>query len=151
MFLIMAVISLGYSHIKLIFAIILFIIFVYLDWKYGEKDEPLNKINLEDPKFSKRFNVYSSDEVEARYLVTPLFMELLDNLKTAFNSKTIKCSFFDDNLMIAISTKKDVFEIGDLSIPCDNPKFILQFWRELSSIYKMVEYFKLNEKTHLQN
>ena len=111
-----------------------------------KKEHYSNKIILEDPKFNKRFNVYSSDEVEARYLVTPLFMELLDNLKTAFGNKKLKCSFFDDNLMIAISTNKDIFEIGDLFTPCDNPKFILQFYRELSSIYKMIEYFKLNEK-----
>ena len=120
-------------------------------WKLTKYDEPLNDIKLEDPKFNKRFNVYSSDEVEARYLVTPLFMELLNNLKTAFGSKQLKCSFFNDTFMIAISTKKDLFELGDLSTPCNSPKFVLQFWRELTSIYKMIEYFKLNEKMYLQN
>ena len=56
---------------------------------------------------------------------------------------------FDNNLMIAISTEKDVFEIGDVNFPCDNPKFILQFWKELSSIYNMIEYFRLNKSIFL--
>ncbi len=116
-----------------------------------KKEEPLNKITLEDTKFNKKFNVFSSDEVEARYLVTPLFMELLNNLQTSFGVKKLKCSFFDDNLMIAISTKRDLFEIGDIRVPVDNPKFILNFYKELSSIYKMVEYFKLNKKLYPQN
>ena len=113
------------------------------------KSETLNKITLEDPNFNRRFKIYSSDEVEARYLVTPLFMELLNNLRTTFGEKNLKCSFFDDNLMIAISTKKDLFEIGDLYTSCNDPKFVMQFWKELTSIFKMIEYFKLNEKIYL--
>ena len=140
----------GYSHGKLIFAIILFLISAYFEWKFKKYEEPLNIITLEDPKFNKKFDVYSSDEVEARYLVTPLFMELLNNLKTVFNSKEIKCSFFDDNFMLAISTNEDIFEIGDINVPCTDMKFILQFWKELSSIYKMVEYFRLNKELYPQ-
>ena len=140
----------GYSHGKLVLAIIIFLIFVCIDWKQNKDDEPLDKVSLEDPKFNKRFNVYSSDEVEARYLVTPLFMELLNGLKTAFGNKELKCSFFDDNLMIAISTKEDIFEIGDLYTPYNNPNQLIKFYRELSSIYKMIEYFKLDEKIYLR-
>ena len=134
------------SHLIELILFFIFVIpfpcfFIYLYVKNKTK-----KINLEDLNFDKRFNVYSSDEVEARYLVTPLFMELLNNLKTAFGVKNLKCSFFDDKLMIAISTNKDLFEIGDLFTSAHNPKFIFQFYRELASIYKMIEYFKLNEK-----
>jgi len=136
----------GYSHGKLILVIIFFIILLIIEKAFKKTEEPLNKITLEDPIFNRKFDVYSSDEVEARYLVTPLFMELLNNLKTAFGTKKIKCSFLDNSLIIAISTKKDLFEMGDLFIPYDNPKCIVQFYRELSSIYKMIEYFKLNEK-----
>ena len=37
----------------------------------------LKKIKLEDTRFNKEFNVYSSDEVASRCLVTPAFMERL--------------------------------------------------------------------------
>ena len=35
----------------------------------------LPRIRLEDPRFEKRFEVYGSDQIEARALLTPAFME----------------------------------------------------------------------------
>ena len=106
------------------------------------------RIFLEDSKFNKKFNVYSSDEVEARYLVTPAFMERLNSLKTAFGTKNIKCSFFEDKFMVVISTKNDLFEVGDISEPI-NPSSFEALYKEFDSIYDMIDYFKLDEKTGL--
>ena len=114
-------------------------------WKPKDK---FKKVILEDPEFMKRFNVYSSDQVEARYLITPSFMRRFMDLKTSFGAKTIKCSFFNDNLMIAISTHKNLFEIGTLFRPI-NKKSVRKFFAEIESILNMVEYFKLDEKTGL--
>lgn len=139
----------GYAHWKWILLIIVLAV-VFLIMKTIEKNnEPLDEVLLEDPKFAKRFNVYSSDQVEARYLVTPAFMERMQNLQTAFGTKNVKCSFFEDKIMFAISTDRDLFEIGDLFTPMADPKQIYKFREELLSIYKMIEYFKLNEKTGL--
>ena len=113
-------------------------------------DEPLNKIKLEDTKFEKRFNVYSSDEVEARFLVTPAFMDRFYNLKTAFGAKKIKCSFSNEQLIVAIYTNKNLFEIGGLFRPLGDIRSINRFYKEITSIIKMVEYFKLNEKIYLK-
>ncbi len=135
----------GYSHGKLVFAIIFFLITVFLAYRYQKREEPLNKIILEDTKFIKKFDVYSSDDTEARYLVTPLFMELLNKFTTAYKSKKIKCSFFDDNFMVAISTNNDCFEMGNLYTSVNSSKYIFRFYRELKSIYNMIEYFKLDK------
>jgi hypothetical protein len=37
----------------------------------------LPRVRLEDPRFEKRFEVYGSDQIEARALLTPAFMERL--------------------------------------------------------------------------
>ncbi len=37
-------------------------------------------VHLEDPRFDGVFTVYSTDQVEARYLLTPTFMERLADL-----------------------------------------------------------------------
>ena len=81
-----------------------------------------DKIELEDIKFSKRFNVYSKNQVEARYLVTPSFMERFLNLTTAFGTKKAKCAFFEDKIMIAISTTRNLFETGNLFTSLRNNK-----------------------------
>lgn len=108
-----------------------------------------DKLELEDIKFSKRFNVYSKDEVEGRYLVTPAFMERFNNLTTAFGTNKAKCSFFEDKVMFAISTNKNLFEVGTLFTSLKNPKNLQKFFDELSSILEMIEYFKLDENTKI--
>ena len=113
------------------------------------KQEKLDKITLEDPVFDKKFDVYSSDEVEGRYLITTAFMERFKNLQTAFGARGAKCSFYGESLMFAISTGKNLFEIGNLFTPLNSPKQLEVFFNELISILALIDYFKLDEKTGL--
>ena len=106
-------------------------------------------MKLEDPKFAKRFNVYSSDQVEARYLVTSSFMERFQNLNTVFGAKKAKCSFYDDKIMFAISTNKNLFEVGSIWRSLEDPKSINQLFDELYAVYQMIDYFKLDQKIGL--
>lgn len=131
-----------------LFLLIFAAICLWLMGKYrmGEKME---KMKLEDLKFNNLFVSYSSSQVEGRYLVTPAFMERFLNLRTAFGTKKVKCSFYEDKLMIAIETKRDLFEIGDLHKSLNNPESINHSYNELSSIYRMIDYFKLDEKIGL--
>ena len=116
----------------------------------ADKQFKLEKVTLEDPKFNKRFNVYSADQVEARYHLTTGFMERFQNLNTAFGSNKAKCAFYNkDKIMIAISTKKNLFEIGSMFKSLENPEAVQCFYNELSSIIDMIDYFKLNEHTGL--
>lgn len=116
----------------------------------SNKQFKLEKVTLEDPKFNKRFNVYSADQVEARYHLTTGFMERFQNLNTAFGSNKAKCAFYDkDKIMIAISTRKNLFEIGSMFKSLENPEAVQCFYNELSSIIDMIDYFKLNEHTGL--
>ena len=108
------------------------------------KEIPLNKVKFENNEFARHFNVYSSDENEARSLVTPAFLERFYHLKNAFGTGKIKCSFFENKLMIAISTKRNLFEIGGLFRPLGDIRSINRFYKEMNFILKMVEYFKLN-------
>ena len=112
-------------------------------------NELFNKVKLEDLNFDKRFSVYSEDQIEARYLITPAFMERLNNLRTAFGTKKIKCAFFDDEIVFAISTNKDLFEMGSFHRTLVNKKKVKEFYDEITAIYAMIDHFKLNERTGL--
>lgn len=141
-----------YAHWKVVLILIVFTLtYLFTKYIYKTTEEALDEVKLEDPVFNKRFNVYSSDQVEARYLVTPAFMKRFYDLKVAFKSKNIKCSFYGDKLMIAINTDKNLFEIGNLFKTLNDPSSINDFFRELNSIYSMVEYFKLDEKIYTTN
>lgn len=112
-------------------------------------EEILNEIKLEDPEFEKYYTASSSDEVEGRYLITTAFMSRFNDLKKAFGTKNVCCSFYDDSLMFGIWSDKDLFEIGTISKPLTNAKYIEQFYDQLIAILQIIEHFKLNEKTGL--
>ncbi|MBO5435021.1 DUF3137 domain-containing protein [bacterium] len=111
--------------------------------------EILNEIKLEDPEFEKYYTASSSDEVEGRYLITTAFISRFNDLKKAFGTGNICCSFYDDSLMFGIWSDKDLFEIGTISKPLTNAKYIEQFYDQLIAILQIIEHFKLNEKTGL--
>ncbi len=114
-----------------------------------KKDETLNSVILEDPEFNNKYDAYSSDQIEGRYLITTAFIERFKTLHTAFGSNKAKCAFFDDKVMFAVSTNKNLFEIGDLFHPLTDMKHINDFMKEISAIYEIIDYFKLAEKTGL--
>ena len=115
----------------------------------GTDTNGLNPVKLEDPEFNRKYNVYSEDEVEARYLITTAFMERFKNMKTSFGAKRAKCSFYDGNVMFAIATNKNVFEIGNLFKKPNDTKQLENFFNEFSSVLLLVDYFKLDKKLGL--
>ncbi len=142
-----------FETVKVVFGTLLCVLAgfgsLYMAYLQHKQESEYKKIELEDLKFDKRFNVISKDQIESRYLVTTAFMDRLQNFRTAFGTKNTKCSFFNDKIMFAISTNKDVFEIGNLFIPLTDKKQVEKFYNEINSVYNMIDYFKLAQKTGL--
>ena len=109
----------------------------------------LKRTELEDVEFNKKYDVFTNDEVDARYLITPSFMERLKNMKIAFKANGISCAFFGNLLIVALSTSKDIFSICSLIKPIDDRKQYFQMYEEIVSIIKLIDYFKLNQKIGL--
>ena len=82
--------------------------------------EGLERVRLVDPKFEKIFEVFSSDQVEARYLVHPVLMERLMALEESFRGDKIRCAFEWGDLLIAVEGG-NLFEPGDLFKPLPDP------------------------------
>lgn len=134
---------------ELILGTILTPIIIY---NFIESRKSMQTVKLESTNFDKRFNVFSKDQVEARYLLTPTFIEKFTRFYTAFGTNKAKCSFYkdhtgNDRIMFAISTWKDLFEPGNLFTPVNEPKYL--FLSDFTSIFNMIEFFKLDEKTKL--
>lgn len=68
-----------------------------------------SRVKLENPDFEKLFDVYSTNQIEARYLLSPSMMEQLVALDREMN-KSIKISFRNSSILIAIPESKDHFE-----------------------------------------
>ena len=137
------------NFIKLI---VLTIITLIIICSFIEKQKSMQTVKLESTNFEKRFNVFSKNQVEARYLLTPTFIEKFTRLYTAFGTNKAKCSFYkdfsgNDRIMFAISTNRDLFEPGNLFTPINEPKYM--FLSDFTSIFNMIEFFKPDEKTKL--
>lgn len=113
---------------------------------------PLSQLHfteLEDPEFNKKFDVYTNNEVDARYLITPSFMERLKNMETAFLASSVSCAFYRKFLIVALKTNKDIFSICSLIKPIDDREQYFRMYEEIVSIIKLIDHFKLSQKIGL--
>ena len=76
---------------------------------------------MEDPAFEKKFVVYTEDDVEARYILTPKLMHTMLKLSERFRKGASKIgfAFMNSNVYIAIPIEggRDLFEMpshGDM-------------------------------------
>lgn len=96
-------------------------------WMTG-KSGGLQNVKFENPEFEKIFEVYSTDENEARSLVTPDFIQRLMKLKQMYSSSAVRCCFFENRLLLAVSRGEsekgdNMFEAGvsqDMEINLDD-------------------------------
>ncbi len=66
------------------------------------------RIHLEDPRFTDAFIVYSTDQVEARYVLSTAIMERIVALKAVFN-QPILVSFQHHQLYLAVQNEHGLF------------------------------------------
>ena len=80
---------------------------------FGANSLPWNKkffnVKMEDIEFNKHFTVYAESEHDAFYILTPQFMEKLQDITKKLNCNIMFC-FVDNRLHIAIDNNEDSFE-----------------------------------------
>lgn len=104
------------------------------------------RVLLEDPQFEKMFEVYADDQVEARYLLTPSFMERLVALAKLLGGK-LQVALVDQTLYLAVNGTRNRFEGGSLFEPLTAPDRIRSLVSETAVIQDIVETLKLNQDT----
>ena len=88
---------------------------------------------------NEKFIIKSDDEIEAKYLTTPTFIECLDNLMASFKADTIRFSFVENKMIFEISANNRLFEIGDLYSTVLDKKQVQIFFKQIASIFLMID------------
>ena len=101
-------------------------------------------VKLEDPEFEKEFVVYGSDQIEARYILSPGLMERIVEFKRKAKRK-IHLSFVQSWVNLAIEFDKDLFEAPLFGSALDYPK-IRDYFRDLQLAFGIVEDLNLNTR-----
>ncbi|WP_395781134.1 DUF3137 domain-containing protein [Aquidulcibacter sp.] len=82
----------------------------------------LEAIKMVHPDFERRFEVVSTDQVEARYLLHPAFCERLMEMEVAFNGHNMRLAFAQGRVVVVIETD-DMFESGGIEADGDDARF----------------------------
>ena len=105
----------------------------------------LQKAGLESPEFEKQFEVYTDNQIEARYLLTVVMLNYMLEVKKTFPN--VEFSFFDKSVFINIELKKNLFEAGSFFTSVINKKRIEKSFHELYLLFSIIKILRLNQKT----
>ncbi|PCJ97838.1 MAG: hypothetical protein COA45_09120 [Zetaproteobacteria bacterium] len=108
------------------------------EW-FKQKSSKLKRANLVDPEFEKIFDVYTNDQVEARYLIDPVMIERLKGLQMEYGGESITAAFFDSKMLILIQSDHNYFEPAALEIPATDPRSILSMKKEIGEILSLID------------
>jgi hypothetical protein len=102
----------------------------------------LERVGLVDPNFEEIFEVYSTDQVMSRYLLTPTFMERLCALEETVKGKNVRAAFDErrggGELLIAVETG-NLFEPGSLFKPLDDEERVRTLLQEIDLVTGMLD------------
>lgn len=103
------------------------------------------QVRLEDSDFNHRYVVFSDNQVEARYVLTPTFMENIKNIALSFMARFYRLSFQNNKMLLLVATNKDLFKMGDVRKNTDKATFDL-IYDEITSVLKLIDLFNLKDK-----
>lgn len=98
----------------------------------------LQRVGLESSQFERVFEVFGSDQVEARFLVHPAFMERLMALETAMSGRNLRCAFDDSHLLVAIEGG-DLFEVVEVFKPLPDREQTRKGVGELKAVLELID------------
>ncbi len=113
----------------------------WLQSKNMSRDE---LIKMDDPEFEKEFVVYSTDQVEARYILSHSLMQKLLIFKHK-SKHPLHISFIGGHIYMALEYNKDLFEPAIFSSLLDY-KVAMEYVKTLHLAIGVVQELKLNQK-----
>ena len=107
-------------------------------WLQRKKKNEMKRVGLVDPVFEKIFEAYGTDQVEARYLLTPTFMQRLVDLEHSVDGKNIRFGFDGGHLFIAVETTNR-YEAGSMFEPLTETSRTQKILDEIGAIYDVID------------
>lgn len=102
------------------------------------KREGFERVGLESSQFERAFEVYGTDQVEARYLVHPAFMARLIDLEAATKGNKLRCLFHQGDLVIVVEGQ-NMFEVVDVGKPLPEKERTKQGVLQIQSLFDVMD------------
>jgi len=105
---------------------------------FGSDDwQPLN---LESVNFTKKYYSFTNNQLTARRILTPLFMERIRELEAVYNAP-VNILFFQGYLCLMIVTNRNMFEFSG---SWKDIKTYEKFYDEIAALYDFQHFFNLS-------
>ncbi|QOY55514.1 DUF3137 domain-containing protein [Candidatus Sulfurimonas marisnigri] len=101
-------------------------------------------VKMDNPEFEKEFVVYSTNQIEARYILSHSLMKKLLVFKHK-SKHPLHVSFIGSNIHMAVEYNKDLFEPAIFSSLLDY-KVAMEYVKTLHLAISIVQELKLNQK-----
>lgn len=98
----------------------------------------MERAALEDPHFEKIFDVYTTDQVESRFLLTPDLMQKLVDLEEAFHGGKLKCCFSEGEVLVTVQGG-DLFAPGSMKKPLDDTSLVRELVDDLVAVFSLID------------
>lgn len=108
----------------------------------------LERVSLEDPVFEKTFEVFSTDQIEARYILTTGFMELLLKVAARHGNK-LEAAFFDQSILLKVAGHTARLQVKSPLGKVDWQAEVTRLIEEFQDAFAIAEELKLNQKIGL--
>ncbi|NLK66116.1 MAG: DUF3137 domain-containing protein [Campylobacteraceae bacterium] len=100
---------------------------------------------MDNSEFENEFEVYTDDQINARYILTPKLMEQILKIKKLFNC-SINIAFLDNKIYIYIEFNRDSFEPDISRTLLGRDSIILQYQNEVEILISLVKELSLNTR-----
>ncbi len=111
--------------------------------KMGGRTET-DLLRMEDPEFEKAFAVYSTDAIEARYILSTAMMERFLRLRERLG-RDLRVAFKDSAVAIAVSRSAPFLE-PRMGTPAADPAQVESLLKELVEFLNTIEELDLNTR-----
>lgn len=98
----------------------------------------MQRAGLEDPTFEKIFEVYTTDQVESRYLLTPDVMQKLVDLEQVFKGGKLKACFDGGEVLITVQGG-NLFEPGSMFKPLDSADRVRELLEDFNAVFNIID------------
>jgi hypothetical protein len=111
-------------------------------------DRPVSPVTLESERFNRAFNVQASDQVMARYLLTPAFMERLADSQVIHRPNAMDFCLFEGRFLLALDLRRECFEFGTGATLLD-PQGTLGIIQEVADLRNFAGLMALDARTRV--
>lgn len=114
----------------------------FAQW-FTEKSHKLDRADLVDPEFEKAFDVYTNDQTEARYLIDPLMIENLKQMRDTYKAENFSAAYFKNQVLVMLPSNVNYFEPAHIDVQATDPQSIVSMKRELGQVLDLVDHLEI--------